>query len=62
VIKKDWRSRRLTVLDQEFFREVEQPEGMREEQGAAASRPGMRENWGAAVDRPGRRRDRDIKT
>ena len=31
MIKKDWRSRRLTVLDQEFFREVEQPEGMREE-------------------------------
>jgi|SwirhisoilCB3_FD_contig_31_15860703_length_427_multi_2_in_0_out_0_1 hypothetical protein len=31
------------VLDQEFFREVEQLEGIREEQGAAASRPGMRE-------------------
>jgi hypothetical protein len=62
LIKKDSRSRRLTVLDQEFFREVEQPQGMREEQGAAASRPGMREDWGAAASRPGRRRDRDIKT
>jgi hypothetical protein len=43
LIKKDWRSWHLMVLDQEFFREVEQLEGIREEQGAAASRPGMRE-------------------